>query len=129
MNNSSFESRRIVLLVIVLSIGIIFAIRLFYVQILDDKWKDESIKISETNLVIEPERGIIFDRNGKLLAANKVNFELRLTPNNIRDFDTTQLCELIHIPKDSLKRKINKLKRYWRSKQVLIKTVPEKNLS
>ena len=76
MNNSSFESRRIVLLVIVLSIGIIFAIRLFYVQILDDKWKDESIKISETNLVIEPERGIIFDRNGKLLAANKVNFEL-----------------------------------------------------
>lgn len=129
MNNSSFESRRIVLLVIVLSIGIIFAIRLFYVQILDDKWKDESIKISQTNLVIEPERGIIFDRNGKLLAANKVNFELRLTPNNIRDFDTTQLCELIHIPKDSLKRKINKLKRYWRSKQVLIKTVPEKNLS
>ena len=129
MNNSSFESRRIVLLVIVLSIGIIFAIRLFYVQILDDKWKDESIKISETNLVIEPERGIIFDRNGKLLAANKVNFELRLTPNKIRDFDTTQLCELIHIPKDSLKRKINKLKRYWRSKQVLIKTVPEKNLS
>ncbi len=129
MNNSSFESRRIVLLVIVLSIGIIFAIRLFYVQILDDKWKDESIKISETNLVIEPERGIIFDRNGKLLAANKVNFELRLTPNKIRDFDTTQLCELIHIPKDSLKRKINKLKRYWRSKQILIKTVPEKNLS
>ncbi|MDG1174830.1 MAG: penicillin-binding transpeptidase domain-containing protein [Flavobacteriales bacterium] len=129
MNNSSFESRRIVLLVIVLSIGIIFAIRLFYVQILDDKWKDESIKISETNLVIEPERGIIFDRNGKLLAANKVNFELKLTPNKIRDFDTTQLCELIHIPKDSLKRKINKLKRYWRSKQVLIKTVPEKNLS
>ncbi len=129
MNNTNLESRRIVLLVIVLSIGIIFTIRLFYVQIINDKWKEESIKISETNLVIEPERGIIFDRNGKLLAANKVNFELRLTPSKIRDFDTTQLCELIHIDKDSLTRKINKLKRYWRSKQILIKTVPEKSLS
>lgn len=129
MNNKSFESRRNVLLVIVLSMGFIFTIRLLFIQVIDDKWYNESIKISETKKIIEPDRGIIFDRNGKVMAVNQTNFELRLTPNKIKDFDTTQLCELLNIPYDSIKPRINKLKRYWRSKQVFVKTVPSNNLS
>ena len=48
MNNKSFESRKNVLLVIVLSIGFIFVVRLLFIQVIDDKWNNESIKISET---------------------------------------------------------------------------------
>jgi penicillin-binding protein 2 len=129
MNNKSFESRRNVLLVIVLSMGFIFAIRLLFIQVIDDKWNNESIKISETKKIIEPDRGIIFDRNGKVMAVNQTNFELRLTPNKVKDFDTTQLSGLLNIPYDSIKPRINKLKRYWRSKQVFVKTVPANNLS
>ena len=118
MNNKSFESRKNVLLVIVLSIGFIFVVRLLFIQVIDDKWNNESIKISETKKIIEPDRGIIFDRNGKLMAVNQTNFELRLTPNKVKDFDTMQLSQLLNIPFDSIKPRINKLKRYWRSKQV-----------
>ena len=129
MSNKSFESRRNVLLVIVLSMGFIFTIRLLFIQVIDDKWNNESIKISETKKIIEPDRGIIFDRNGKIMAVNQTNFELRLTPNKVKDFDTMQLSQLLNIPYDSIKPRINKLKRYWRSKQVFIKTVPANNLS
>ena len=129
MNSKSFESRKNVLLVIVLSMGFIFTIRLLFIQVIDDKWNTESIKISETRKIIEPDRGIIFDRNGKVMAVNQTNFELLLTPNKVKDFDTTQLSELLNIPYDSIKPRINKLKRYWRSKQVFVKTVPEKKLS
>ncbi len=129
MPNKSFESRRTVILVIVLSIGIIFTLRLLFVQVLNSKWSDESLKISETKRIVEPERGLIFDRKGKLLAANKTIYELKLTPSKINDFDTTALCQLINIEKDSLIRKINRLKRYWRLKQILVKTVPEKNIA
>ena len=129
MTNKQFESRKIVILTIVLSIGIIFTLRLLFVQVLNSKWYDESIKISETKRIIEPERGLIFDRNGNLLAANKTIYELKLVPANVRDFDTTTLCQLVNLSKDSLTRKINKLKRYWRLKQTLIKTVPEQHVA
>ncbi len=129
MNNKSFESRKNVLLVIVLSIGFIFVVRLLFIQVIDDKWNNESIRISETKKITEPDRGIIFDRNGKVMAVNQTNFELRLTPNKVKDFDTMQLSQLLNIPFDSIKPRINKLKRYWRSKQVFVKTVPANNLS
>ena len=54
MNTKSFEGRRIVILIIVISIGIIFALRLLFVQVLSPKWSEESIKISETRKIIEP---------------------------------------------------------------------------
>lgn len=129
MNNPNYESRRTVLLVIVFSIAFIFTMRLLYIQVIDSKWSDESIKISETKRIVEPERGIIFDRKGKLMAVNKTNFELRLTPNKVKEFDTLQLCQLTHLTKDSLIKKINRLMRFWRKQDVLVKTVPENNLS
>ncbi len=129
MPNQSFESRKIVILAIVISIGIIFSLRLLFVQVLSPKWNEESLKISETKRIIEPERGLIFDRNGKLLAANKTIYELRLTPSKIQEFDTTELCNLILITKDSLKTKLKELKRYRRLQQVLVKTIPEQNVA
>jgi penicillin-binding protein 2 len=129
MTNKTFESRRNVILVIVLSIGIIFTMRLLFVQVLNSKWHEESLKVSETKRIIEPERGLIFDRKGKLLAANKTIFELKLTPSNIKDFDTIALCQMISISKDSLIKKLIELKRYRRLKQTLVKTVPEKNIA
>ena len=61
--------------------------------------------------------------------ANETIFELRLTPNKIKDFDTAQLSELINVPIDSIKPRINKLKRYWRLKQVFVKRVPQNKVS
>ena len=84
MNNKTFESRRTVILIIILSVGFIFTMRLLFVQVFNPKWKNESLKISETKRIVEPERGIIFDRNGKLLAANETIFELKLSALIIR---------------------------------------------
>ena len=129
MNNKTFESRRTVILIIILSVGFIFTMRLLFIQVFNPKWKNESLKISETKRIVEPERGIIFDRNGKLLAANETIFELKLTPNRVKDFDTAQLSDLTGVPYDSIKPRINKLKRYWRLKQVFVKRVPQNKVS
>lgn len=129
MSNKSFEGRKTVFLIIVLFIGFVFIFRLLFIQIINDKWKNESIKISETKRIVEPDRGIIFDRNLKLLAVNKSNFELRVTPKKISIFDTIQLCELVQLTKDSLIKKLSQLKRYQRLQQVLVNTVPDENIS
>jgi penicillin-binding protein 2 len=62
------SSQRIVFLGIITSVVIIFLIRLFYVQVIN-----ESYSVSATNNVLRyitdyPARGMIYDRKGKILA-------------------------------------------------------------
>jgi len=48
-----------------------------------------------------PARGLIYDRNGKLLVYNEVTYDLMVNLKNVKkDFDTTELCNLVHINKD-----------------------------
>ena len=63
--------RKLVLPSIVIISAIIILIKLFYLQIIDDELK---IKADNNAIKIEydfPERGYIYDRNGKLLVANQ----------------------------------------------------------
>ena len=46
--------------------------KLFYIQIIDDSYKIDASNNSMVHAVIYPTRGIIYDRNGKILVGNKV---------------------------------------------------------
>ena len=60
-------------------IGIIFVIRLFSIQVLDDTYKTSS----ENNVIRKqteyPGRGLIYDRNGELLVYNEAAYDLMNT--------------------------------------------------
>ena len=62
--------RQLLLLVLVLITGVVFAGRLFYLQVYDTSFQ----KLSENNaikiLYDYPQRGYIFDRHGELLVSN-----------------------------------------------------------
>ena len=71
MANKSLASRKQTVIAIFLATGIIFLGRLFYLQIIDD-----SYELSANNNVLRyvtqyPARGLIYDRNGKLLVYNE----------------------------------------------------------
>ena len=128
MQEKSFENRKNVIVLIVLIMGIIFSVRLLFVQIIDKKWDEESIKVSKKNIVIQPARGIIFDRNGEVLAVNKPYYELEIFPIKIKPFDTTELCKLINLPQDTLRNRLKRMKRFRRVKQIIRKNIPETNI-
>ena len=62
MNN---YSRRPILLVLFVVMGLIFLIRLFTLQVLDNSWKIQAASMSERRIIQYAARGVIYDRNGK----------------------------------------------------------------
>lgn len=92
--------------------AVIMLVRLFSLQILSDEYDDLSLKNSVLKQYIYPERGYMFDRNGKLLVSNQPMYDLMVVPKNVLPFDTLNLCEMLRISKDELSDRLTKAKRY-----------------
>ena len=107
-----FSGRRQVVMLIFISVAIIFLGRLFYIQIID-----ESYKLSADNNVIRyvtmyPGRGVIYDRNGEVLVYNQPAYDLMVIPNQLKELDTADFCQLIDIDRKTFREKIRKAKKY-----------------
>lgn len=123
MNN--YEDRKIIIIGIFLTVGLLFIIRLFYLQIIN-----ESYKLSSNNNVLRyitdyPARGYIFDRGGELLVYNQPVYDLMVIPKQVTPFDTVDLCKMTGITTDAFKIAFAKAKNYSRFKESII----EKQLS
>ena len=98
--------------ILLISTSIIFILRLFYIQIINKSYET----LSQNNAVIEisdyPERGLIYDRNSKLIVANKASYDLMVIPENINYFDTTLLCKLTKTKKKELIINLKKAKKF-----------------
>ena len=70
--------------VIVLLMFIAVIIKVFYIQVIDyKKLNDLADNLWSRNLPITSDRGLILDRNGKVLADNITTVSLVLIPNQI----------------------------------------------
>ncbi|MEQ1916661.1 MAG: hypothetical protein ABL856_08065, partial [Gallionella sp.] len=114
--NNAFTDRRFVVIGIIVAIAAIFLLRLFYVQVLNDKYT-----LSANNNVLRymtefPARGLILDRKGKLLVYNEAAYDLMVVPKEIKNLDTNDLCKILNIPKDEFLKRITKIKKYSKYK-------------
>ncbi|MGM9747385.1 MAG: penicillin-binding protein 2, partial [Candidatus Cryptobacteroides sp.] len=87
-------------------VAIILIIRLFVIQIVDDKYKIDASNNSMVHSIIYPTRGIIYDRNGKILVGNKITYDLLVTPREVTEFDTLAFCQALDVPVDFVKDKM-----------------------
>ena len=74
----TLENRRYVIIGAVVLLVIVFIIRLFYLQVVENDykaWADSNAFLKKTLL---PSRGMIYDRNGKLLVYNQPAYEVML---------------------------------------------------
>ncbi|WP_445453878.1 penicillin-binding protein 2 [Flavobacterium sp. 25HG05S-40] len=104
--------RKVLLPTIIFIATILLVMRLFYLQVIDDTLKlksdNNAIKISYDY----PERGYVYDRNGKLLIANQPSYDIMVIPKDVKDIDTTEFCSLLKITKEDFIKKIAKAKVY-----------------
>ena len=95
-----YQSRMRIVITFIAVVCVIFGVRLFYLQIIAKKYK----KFAENNAlqrrIIYPPRGLIYDRNGKLLVANEVVYDLMVIPNQVKMIDTNELCKLLQITRE-----------------------------
>lgn len=104
--------KKILLSSIILIIGITFIGRLSYLQIFsfspDQVLDDSAIKA----IYDYPERGYIYDRNGKLLVANQPAYDVMVIPREVVPLDTLEFCDLLGISKEKFIQTLNKARVY-----------------
>ncbi len=104
--------RKIALPAVIIISSFIFIIRIFYLQVIDDSLKLKSENNAIKKIFDFPERGYIYDRNGKLLVANQPSYDIMVVPREIKNIDTLEFCKLLHISKADFIRKVNKARVY-----------------
>ncbi len=104
--------RKALLYLLVISTGVLFIGRLFYLQIIDESYKKKSYNNAYKREYIYPERGHIYDRNGILLVANQPAYDIMVVPKKVKPFDTILLCNLLNISKKQLKKQLKKARHY-----------------
>ncbi len=104
--------RSFLLYFLITIIGFIFIGRLFQLQVIRganyDPIHNSAVKIEYDY----PERGFIYDRNGKLLVANQLSYDVMIQPNQVKPLDTIEFCNLLKIDKESFIKRFHKAKRY-----------------
>lgn len=108
------SGQRLVILSIFTAVVLIFIIRLFYVQVIE-----EGYTVSANNNVLRymtdyPARGLIYDRKGKVLAYNQAVYDLMVIPKQVTALDTAEFCRLLDISKEAFEEKLQKARAFSR---------------
>ncbi len=93
-------------------IGLIFMGRLFSIQVIDPEYTLSAENNAKREVRIYPPRGYIYDRNGKLLVANQVAYDLMVIPRQTEAFDTTLLMSLLDVDTSYVTSKLAAARRY-----------------
>ncbi|ROI07927.1 peptidoglycan glycosyltransferase [Chryseobacterium sp. H3056] len=89
----------------------IFIARLAYLQLFTDRYALNAANTSIKTEYIIPQRGVIFDRNGKILVGNQPSYEISFTEALMKpDFDTLEFCNLLRISKEDFIKNVNAIK-------------------
>src|SRR3970040_3148353 len=104
--------RKILLPSIIIIASILLLIRLFYLQVVNDSFKLKSENNAIKIKYDYPERGYIYDRNGKLLVANQASDDIMVIPRELKNIDTLEFCQLLNITKEDFIKTIAKAKIY-----------------
>ena len=112
LNSSSINGERLrfqVVVYLVVSVFVVLLLRLWFLQII----KGESYRhLSENNRIrledVPPTRGIIYDRNGRILVDNRPAFKLALVPADVRDMQHTlgKLGRILQVEEPELEEKV-----------------------
>ncbi|HEX8462057.1 MAG TPA: penicillin-binding transpeptidase domain-containing protein, partial [Segetibacter sp.] len=100
------QSRKRVIQLIFVVVFLVIIGQLFNLQIISSKYS----KLAENNAVSKkiayPSRGIIYDRKGKAILDNIAQFDLVVTPFQVKGIDTNALCHLLNIDTAEFNKRI-----------------------
>ncbi len=106
----SLEKRKYVIAAFICVIVVIYVVRLFNLQVKDDKYKINADSNAFLRRTVYPARGLIYDRNGELVVFNQPAYDVMLVPKDVVDFDTTAFCRTLGITREQLREKWAEMK-------------------
>lgn len=104
--------RKALLPSLIIIAALLLVTRIFYLQIINDSFKLKSDNNAIKIKYDYPERGYIFDRNGKLLVANQPSYDIMVIPRDVKELDTLEFCKLLNITKEAFNKTMAKANVY-----------------
>lgn len=105
------EYRRYVIAGVAIFIVTVYIIRLFTLQIMSDDYKKNADSNAFLKKVEFPARGVISDRNGKLLVYNQNAYDIMVVMNEEKGrLDTTEFCNSLGVTKEFFIKRMEEIK-------------------
>ena len=114
MKATTYSNRKNTLIAMFILIGVVFLARLFYLQIIDDSSVLYANRNALRYIIQHPARGIIYDRNGKLMTYNEATYDLMVVPNQVNQLDTADLCRILGLTPEEVRKRLDKANTYSR---------------
>lgn len=105
-----FEKRKYIIGGFILIVALIYAVRLFDLQLNDERYKKSADSNAFLKKTVFPSRGLMYDRNGKLVVYNQPAYDVMLIPRDVQPFDTADFCETIHITPEQLRKRFDDMR-------------------
>lgn len=105
-----FEKRKYIIGGFILVIALIYAVRLFDLQLNDERYKQSADSNAFLKKTVFPSRGLMYDRNGELVVYNQPAYDVMLIPRDVQPFDTADFCETIHITPAQLRKRFEDMR-------------------
>jgi penicillin-binding protein 2 len=124
------DQRPVVIIIFIFLVSAVLLTKLFMIQVVDDSFLKKAERNAIQRVVDHPYRGLVYDRNGKLMVYNNPIFDLMVVPKEFKVGDTTRFCQIFGITKEQLIEAYTAAKNYSRVKpSPLIKQVSTTNFA
>jgi penicillin-binding protein 2 len=100
------QSRSNIIRLIFIGVFLIIVIQLFNLQVISDEYEQLAFDNAVYPKRIYPNRGIIFDRKGKAILNNTIMYDLTVTPAQVKNIDTLELCSLLEIDTAEFRKRV-----------------------
>ncbi|MBN8577813.1 MAG: peptidoglycan glycosyltransferase [Cytophagales bacterium] len=104
------EGRREIVQVVVALVGLIFLVRLFFIQVADNRYAELADGNAIMRQVEYPFRGLIYDRNNKLIVYNTPEFDIQVVMKEVKKFDSARFCTVVGLSRQELRAKFREMK-------------------
>ena len=88
----------------------IFLIKLFFIQVVDRRYEELANSNAVLKVIDPPVRGLIRDRNGKLLVYNTPEFDLEIVRKEVKELDSVKFCEVFGMTLPELRKAFKDLR-------------------
>ncbi len=109
---NQYQERSTVIRIIFLTVGIIFIVRLAFMQVFDSEYRRQADRQALRPITQFPARGLIYDRNGELLVYNEAVYDLMVIPRMTKGLDTNMFCRVMGITRDEFDARMRKACKY-----------------
>lgn len=110
MKDYSLGKRKYVIGGFITLIVAIYIVRLFNLQVSDDKYKENAESNAFLRKIVYPARGLVYDRNDNLVVFNQPAYDVMLIPKDVADFDTVAFCSVLGLSLETFRQKWTDMK-------------------